>query len=188
MRAVITGLLAVASVACSSSAPNGETREPEDPRPAVVAEPDDEQRLDLPAGCEGLDEQILAVQPTRAMLQARFGAPDSMIATAQPNRHVEGVTDSLFTIFYNGLTVDVHMPGGGSDMPVHVDVEHNRYVAFPRIGIGAAADSVIAALGPPTRREDAALVYDCGEAVEQPVRFALSGGRVSRITIAYYVD
>jgi hypothetical protein len=189
MRACITMFIAAFLGACSSGPQADEPPTPDEARRAVQDEPEDEsRRLALPDGCEGLEDQILVVQPTRAALHARFGAPDSVIGEAQPNRHVEGVTDSIFTVYYPGLVVNLHMPGGGTDLTVHVDVEHNRYLAFPRIGIGAAADSVMAALGPPTQREPATLIYDCGEAVEQPVRFALSDNRVRRILVDYYVD
>ena len=141
----------------------------------------------LPEGCQGLERSLLQTAPTRAELRARFGEPDSIAAVTVPNRHVEGVTDTLFTVHYPALIVSIHTPGGGDDLPSSVQVDDNRYVAFPRIGIGAAADSVIAALGEPTRRDPDGLVYDCGE-VEQPVRFELADGRVRRIAIAYYVD
>jgi hypothetical protein len=142
----------------------------------------------LPAGCEGIESTILQAAATREGLRTRFGEPDSTTLQAVPNRHVEGATDTLFAIYYPGLTSNVHWPEGGADIPDLVTVTDNRYLAFPRIGVGAAADSVIAALGEPTAREADALVYACAMDVEQPVRFELADGRVRRIVIDYYVD
>jgi hypothetical protein len=126
--------------------------------------------------------------PTRERLRNRFGPADSTELTTQPNRHVEGVTDSLFTVYYPRLTVRLHKPGGDEALVSHATVEDNRYLAFPRIGIGAWADSVSAALGPPTERSADRLTYICGMGAEQPVHFELQEGRVARVIIDYYVD
>lgn len=142
----------------------------------------------LPAGCAGLERSLLSFEPDRAGVHAAFGAPDTVIAVTEPNRHAEGVTDTLFTLRYPGLVLDIHKPGGGNDLASGVVVEDNRYLAFPRIGIGASADSVTVLLGTPTARDGVSLIYDCGEEVNQPVRFEVSEGRVRRIVISYYVD
>ena len=142
----------------------------------------------LPAGCAGLERTLLTFEPERAGLRTAFGAPDSVVAHAVPNRHVPGVIDTLFTLRYPGLTVEIHKPGEGHDLAAGVTVEDNRYIAFPRIGIGAPADSVTALLGAPTSRKAQSLIYDCGEEVNQPVTFEVQNGRVQRIVISYYVD
>jgi hypothetical protein len=142
----------------------------------------------LPDGCEGLEYSILRTAPNRAALARTFGEPDSLHADTEPNRHVPDATDSLFTVFYPGITVDIRKPAGG-DMATHVDLRDNRYIAFPAIGVGASATRVAEALGEPTRRTNYSLVYDCGMHVEQPVTFHLDGrGVVDRIAIDYYVD
>ncbi|HEX6308649.1 MAG TPA: hypothetical protein VFZ69_10705 [Longimicrobiales bacterium] len=159
------------------------------PDTAAVAAPFDSARsLALPDGCDELADHILAVQPTREALLAAFGPPDSSASRTQPNRHTPGVTDTLFDVFYPGLQVGIHTPGGGADLPVRVVVGDNRYLAYPRIGIGAPADSVVAVLGEPAPGEEGVLTYNCTMVVDQPVRFLLAGDRVARITIEYYVD
>lgn len=40
----------------------------------------------------------------------------------------------------------------------HVTVTESRFLAYPAVGVGAAADRVIAALGEPTRRMGESLV------------------------------
>jgi hypothetical protein len=187
-RALVLATAAVAAMlsACST----GHEHQPADARDTADAEAEAARAEALPPGCEALEQTLLRFEPTRAALANRVGPPDSMELVTQPNRHVEGVTDSLFTIYYPGLVAGVHKPGGGEDLVSHVSVTDNRYLAFPRIGIGAQQDSVIAALGPPTegRADGSVLTYNCGMGPDQPVTFHLQGGRVSRITIEYYVD
>jgi hypothetical protein len=142
----------------------------------------------LPASCDDLAGSILAADPTRAALLAQYGRPDSTHSETQPNRHAAGVIDSLFDVHYPGLRVSVHKPGGGGDLPSRAEIGDNRYLAYPRIGIGAPADSVVAALGPGADGGADVLTYDCGMGAGQPVRFHLENGRVTRITIDFYVD
>ena len=142
---------------------------------------------DIPS-CDDLANELLRTPITRAALSAEYGAPDSLLATTEPNRHVEGATDSLFTVFYPGLTALLRTPTDARDMVTHVTVSDNRYVAYPRIGIDADAASVTDALGAPHTRDAGSLVYACGEAVEQPVTFHLANGVVRSIDISYYVD
>jgi hypothetical protein len=190
LRGPVALIVMLAAAACSDRDADGTTSDAAVPAPPARAASGGEVAPDgaLPPGCEGLEESIVASVLTRDALQGSFGSPIRMVGTAQPNRHVEGVTDSLFTIEYPGMTVHIHSPGGGGDMATGVEVEDNRYLSYPRIGIGAHEDSVIAALGPPTEHGAEALVYDCGMHTNQPVRFVIHGGRVQRITVDFYVD
>jgi hypothetical protein len=142
----------------------------------------------VPDGCEGLEETILRAAPTRAALAETFGPPDSVHAATEPNRHIPEATDSLFTVFYPGLRVDIRTPPSARDMATHVEIRDNRYIAFPAIGIGAREARLMDALGEPTRRADRSLTWDCCMHVEQPVTFHFADGAVRRIEISYYVD
>jgi hypothetical protein len=124
----------------------------------------------------------------RETVAARFGPPDSTITTVEPNRHVPDAVDSIFTVFYPGLMMSLRTPRGARDMATAVTVQDNRYLAYPHIGMHTPVERVVEVLGEPGRREDDALLYDCGTAVEQPVSFRIEDGRVSRIDISYYVD
>jgi hypothetical protein len=141
-----------------------------------------------PVACEGLEASILAAAPTRAAFRERFGAPDSMAASTEPNRHVEGATDSLFTAFYPGMIASFRTPAGGGDLATTIEITDPRYVRYPALAMGAPAAQVTTVLGEPTRREDDALVYDCALGAEQPVRFLLRDGVVETIRIEFYVD
>jgi hypothetical protein len=183
-------VLATTALAMLSGCTTGQEHQPAEDGDTADARAEASRGEALPAGCEGLAETILRFEHTRANLVRHMGPADTVEATAHPNRHVPGVTDSLFTIHYPGLVAGVHKPGGGEDLVSHVAVTDNRYLAFPRIGIGAQQDSVMAALGLPTegQTDGSALTYNCGMGPDQPVTFHLQDNRVSRITVEYYVD
>lgn len=67
-------------------------------------------------------------------------------------------------------------------------IRDNRFISDVRVGIGATGSEIGRLLGEPTRREAGAMVYDCGDEVEQPVLFELVDGRVRAIRVQYYVD
>lgn len=140
------------------------------------------------ADCEALGVRILRLHPTRAALAEAYGPPDSVRATAEPNRHVPGATDSLFAVHYPGLEVHIRTPAGARDLVSDVVVRDGRYIADPRLGPGADAASVRAALGEPGEQADEQWTYECGTHVENPVTFEFRAGRVAAISIGYYVD
>ena len=142
--------------------------------------------------CATLAETLLRTPATRSALAAAYGAPDSVRATTEPNRHIQGATDSLFAVYYPGLAVMLRTPPAARDLVSHVSVTDDRYLAHRRIGIGATEKAVIATLGEPHDRAEAgettSLTYACGVAVEQPVTFHLRDDAVVRIEASYYVD
>lgn len=149
----------------------------------------DQQSTDLnPISCEGLETSILATESTRKALRRVYGEPDSVLFTTQPNRHVAGGVDSLFGVFYRGLTVSLRVPDRGEDLVEHVVIRDNRFLRYPRIGISASESDLVDQLGPPTWRDSSAIAYDCGTGAEQPVRFHLHSGRVDSVQVHYYVD
>jgi hypothetical protein len=142
----------------------------------------------VPSTCEDLHYRILEVPATRDAFAAAFGQPDSVAASTEPNRHIAGAIDSLFTVHYPGAHLEIRTPPGGRDMATHVRVTDNRYLAYPGIGPGTAAARVQAVLGEPRERAVGYLRYQCGEGAEQPVTFRIAAGRVSAVEIDYYVD
>lgn len=183
-------LTALGLAACAERPPAGELEPGTAPEDAIdtAAALDSARALALPDNCDELADHVLAVHPTREAMLAAYGPPASLTSTTQPNRHNPAVTDTLYEVHYPGLQVSIHTPGGGADLPSGVIVEDNRYLAYPRIGIGAYADTVIAVLGPPHGDDATVLTYNCTMAVDQPVHFDLADGRVRRVRIEYYVD
>lgn len=137
--------------------------------------------------CESFLGDGLRVAPTRAALADEFGAPDSVRAWAEPNRHVPDVTDSLFDVHYAGLFVHIRTPHGGNDMPDLARVTDNRFMQHAGLGIGAPGERLVRVLGEPSERSDTQLRYECSE-VAAPVTFTLARGVVTGIELDYYVD
>lgn len=126
---------------------------------------------------------------TRDSLVRKFGTPDSIGSEVIPNRHVPGVVDTIFTLYYSGLVATVHKPGGGHDMLSAAVISHNRYLRTPVIGV--TATDVAKAYGSPDWSSDSSITYNCvGSciAVEDPVEFIFAGSRVRRVRLSYYVD
>lgn len=144
----------------------------------------------LPSVEELTRQGLLAPGRTRSEIAERLGPPDSTLSRVVPNRHVPGVRDTLFELYYPGLRAGIHHPGGGRDLLASVEVTSDRHLRYPRLGIGAAREEVRAALGPPSEEEGDALTYLCAscQAVEEPVTFFFEDGRVARILFSYYVD
>jgi len=142
----------------------------------------------VPSSCDDLHYEILKAPPTRQAFADAFGPPDSVAASVEPNRHIQGATDSLFTVHYPGAVLEIRTPPDARDMATHVRVTDSRYLAFPGIGPGTPADRVEEVLGEPHERSAGYVRYQCSEAVEQPVTFRISDGRVIAVEIDYYVD
>jgi hypothetical protein len=184
MKRITTLALIVLTAACSPES---------DARPDAAAGDDAGPAAavgDVPADltCETLRESVLRSGTDRDALSNAWGTPESVRVSTEPNRHIEGATDSLLVVRYPGLSVSLRKPPSGRELTSHADVSDNRYLRYPAIGVGADTASVIGALGEPTRRPADGFVYECGMAAAQPITFVIEDGVVRRIDIAYYVD
>jgi hypothetical protein len=144
----------------------------------------------VPTADEFTQHGLLPIGQTRDELRARLGEPLELRSTTVPNRHVEGVTDTLFEVVYPGLVVNIHRPGAvEGEFVSHVDVEDNRYLRFPAVGIGTTRDALERALGPPHERSENEYVYLCETCLgaDEPVIFYFEDDRVRRIRFTYYV-
>lgn len=189
LRTALLGLLGIG--ACSSDEPG--TTERQDATVsearAVASEQlawDSASMAELT--CEDLEREILAAAPNRAALEEAYGEADSMRVATEPNRHVQGATDSLFLVYYPGMVMNLRKPEDGDDLADDVEISDNRYLRYPAIGIGAPIDRVTRALGTPMLRDSGRVIYDCGFGAEQPVTFVLNQGIVRRIIVDYYLD
>jgi hypothetical protein len=129
----------------------------------------------------------------RAELIALLGPPDSMRAHAEPNRHSPERTDTIAQLFYPGLRLEYRVVGQGPtvDLLNLVELEDNRFLAFPELGVGAGRMTILGTLGEPRARTDSTVSYDCGSCLgaENPVVYSFDrDDRVSRVTYTYYVD
>lgn len=153
-------------------------------------------RAAAPAGstpaerCAAFVANGLAVaQRTRTELREEFGAPDTVIARTEPNRHSPGATDSLFTARYPGLTIEIRKPARGGDMAERMTVTYPRHLTYAEPGIGARETRVIELLGEPATRNADRLTYECGAGpVSSPVTFVIENAVVREVVFAFYVD
>lgn len=185
-RTVVIASIAIVAFGCSDRNSESEYSEGS-PSDSAADEPVSGTGVTI-LSCENLETEILGASHSREGFRRTHGSPDSILVWTEPNRHVEGAVDSLFTVYYPGLLASFRRPTGGRDLIVAAGVTSNRYLSDSTIGIGASEAEIVARLGEPTRREDSNLVYECGMEVEQPVTFEIRNGAVFAITVAYYVD
>lgn len=177
------GLLALGvAVACQNTGP--ERRVPADSQDAVTESPrftNDSDALLAPT-----------IRGTsRIGLVSALGRPDSIDANPIPNRHVQGVIDTIVTFHYPDLVATFHRPGGGGEILAGLVVTGNRHLQFP--SIGQMIGDVEAHFGSPDERTDTSFAYlDLGRtevgAGGDGVEFFHAGGRVHRVRFYYYVD
>lgn len=176
----------VSLAACGEAAPP-EGGAPPDPAPAAGQAAGSAP----PPSVEDLTRRgLLPLGGSREEIAATLGPPDSVAFRVVPNRHVPGVRDTLFDLFYPDLRIGIHHPGGGRDLLSSVVVASDRYLRFPRPGIGATREEVREALGAPQEAAGDSLTYLCRACpgAEEPVTFVFEDGRVVRIRFDYYVD
>lgn len=143
--------------------------------------------------CAAYAEQGLRVDArSREAYRAALGEPDSVASETVANRHVPGVTDTIFRWHYPGLTTQIWKPGteGGTDLLDRVEVRSDDHLAWPELGIGTRAERIVQAFGPPMERSEQRIEYACGSGMgaETVVAFLLEGGRVSEVHFDMYVD
>lgn len=141
-------------------------------------------------GCRQFTETGLKLEArSRAGLQAEAGRPINTTVRVEPNRHVADVQDSIIRLEYDGMTVQLRVPGPGGELFEQVAVTDRKWLNFPYFRPGVSAEKVIQAIGEPQRRADNRLIYNCGASeADEPVVFEISEGTVQRIVFNYYVD
>jgi hypothetical protein len=125
-------------------------------------------------------------------LLGRLPAPQRVEAEPVENRHVAGQTDTLRTLHYDGLTLEVYAVAGGREILQEVRVTGDGYETAEGLGVGSTRAAVRGALGEPTRSDGGTLTYDVKTSPDDltpttlTVRF--DGDRVAALTWSYYVD
>ena len=142
----------------------------------------------LPSRDDFLRQGLIPVGDTRAEIVTRLGEPDSLRAEVVRNRHVPGVEDTLFTLFYPQLTARLHRPGGGGDILAGIEVWDDRHLRYPLIG--ATRERVEEAFGAPEHAVGDRLTFACRTCVgaDEPFEVLLEEGRVRSVRFPYYVD
>lgn len=166
--------------------------------PASVPEPgsrgegeavaDSAEVVALPSRTEFVNRGLAVPVDSREDLRSRLGAPDSLAEEVVPNRHVPGVMDTIYTLYYPEVVARIHHPGGGGDLVSMVEVGSNRHLRFPILGL--SVDRVDEAFGRPDEASDSSLVYYCASCVagNDPVEIVFVDGEAKRVRFNYYVD
>jgi hypothetical protein len=140
---------------------------------------------------DDLVEHGLALPEGRAAVIALLGRPDSMSSHPEQNRHVPGVTDSIVQLFYPGLRLKYYVVSEGDrEMLQTAFVTDNRFLRYPRLGVGSTLSDILTVLGKPGDRAPQKITYGCGRCLggDSPVDFHLSGNRVTAVEYSFYVD
>ncbi|MDX1647711.1 MAG: hypothetical protein R3304_11255 [Longimicrobiales bacterium] len=189
----VATLLLAALAACGPAGEPGEEGTP-DPGPGAVPEAPAET-AEAPDPGEAphtwLQRGFVASGTTAEELRQRFGPPDARRASPTPNRHVPDQTDTLVTLEYEGLTVELYSVTGGEDLLQSIVVSSPGILAYDQpVDVGSEWATVTSVLGPPSGRRDGTPFYACEgcPAADAPVYFEVEDGVVRRIRFSYYVD
>jgi hypothetical protein len=130
---------------------------------------------------------------TRAELAAALGPPDSVHSRAVPNRHDATVTDSIVTLFHDGLVAEFHFAGyDGKEILAALQISDDRYLRPDSpVRLGEDEAAVRAALGEPDVADIDFLEYTCEGCLvagHEAVVFVLERGAVRRIDLRCWVD
>lgn len=170
------------------------------PAPDAPAQPDSSHVLQTPPSSPGdsalaqfLTHAITHPGGTREEIMAKLGAPDSISARTVENRHNPEVTDSIFTLHHDGITIGIYRAGyDGKEILGSLQITSDAHLQeSSAIRIGSSAEDVRALLGEPTSSSESELIYECDECLvtgHETLRFELAQGNVRAIHIQYWID
>jgi hypothetical protein len=178
-------LLSVLAAACARTAPDAVEEAPAGVA-SVLAPTDSGLAAFLHGG-------LLDIGGTRSAIAERLGEPDSMTVRAVANRHDPAVTDSVFELYYHGLTAEVYRAGyDGKEMLTGLEIRDERYLTTSSaVRPGTPAAALRVALGEPTDSTDGHIQYVCDECLvsgHETVRFVMNAGVVHAIHVQYWID
>ena len=185
MRPALALLLALA--ACTSDSADA---------PVAEAQPRDADALladaDRPPVAD-LDEILAPRRDDGPFLQ---GLPEPQAVRAEPtaNRYVEGQTDTVRTLAYDGVEIEAYEVAGGRMFVQRVAVTSPAYETSSGLAVGRTRSAIESVLGVPMREDGAVAVYETGEGptpttVEVRYETGADGPeRAARITWRPYVD
>lgn len=158
-------------------------------QPAAAVAPSGDTAVDV----AGLVAVMLA--PPGPDAQQRFldrlPAPRATSVARLVNRHDPRVDDSIETMRYDGVTVEVYHAGAsGRSIPMSVRVE-TALDPVEGLQVGMTEAAIHAVLGVPDERSDDAMryrVFDDPTTAPYEIVIGLDGGRTSSVTWRAYLD
>lgn len=122
----------------------------------------------------------------------RLGEPQRVTREPVENRHVPGQTDTLRTLVFDGLEMEVYAVTGGKEILQEVRVTGEGYETAEGLGVGSSRAAVRDVLGTPARTEGATVTYEIASGPDDPTSTQLhiryDGDRVASMVWSYYVD
>ena len=135
---------------------------------------------------------LLAPGADARALLARLDPPRRTNVEAVANRHVPGQVDTVRTLFYDGLRLEVYEVSGSGAFVQEVEVTGPGYTTAEGVGLGTSRDAVEAAYGPALHTEGDATTYQIGTGADDPAPTMLTvrfkGNVVAALEWALYVD
>lgn len=126
------------------------------------------------------------------VLLDRLGGPERIETEPIENRHVPGQIDTLRTLVFDGLAVEVYAVADGKELLQEIRVTGPGYATADGLGVGSARSAVRDVLGAPVRTEGDRVTYEMPDSPDDPTPVELhiryDGDRVAAMTWSYYVD
>jgi hypothetical protein len=140
-----------------------------------------------------LQDGPIDVGSSRSTVLERLGEPDSLVARAVANRHDPTVTDSVFELYYDGLTAELYRAGyDGKEMLTGIVISDARFMTpLASVRPGSPAADLLAELGEPTESDAGVLRYLCDACLvsgHETVDFTIAGGSIRAIRIQYWIE
>jgi hypothetical protein len=139
-----------------------------------------------------LDRTVERSDDGSLVLLDRLGEPRRVETEPIENRHVPGQIDTLRTLVFDGLAVEVYAVADGKELLQEIRVTGSGYETAEGLGVGSTRPAVREALGEPDRTDGDTVTYELLESPEDPTPTLLhiryDGDRVAAMTWSYYVD
>jgi hypothetical protein len=126
-------------------------------------------------------------------LRERLNEPLRVETEAVPNRHVPGQTDTVRTLVYDGLALELYEVTGGAVFLQEVTVTGEDYETAEGLGVASTRDEVEAVYTNSTSAEPTdegtVVTYERANGPTPVVlRVRYEGDRVAAMTWSFYVD
>lgn len=170
-------LLSVSFVACSERSGPDDGPGQTSIRPGVP----------LPELLDGLHERA-AGQEQLTVLD-RLARPRRVARTPQTNRHDPSQTDTLRTLHYDGLEIEIYeVSASGKELASRLEVTGSGYETAEGLHVGSTREEVVNALGEPDETENGDLIYEHGEPTVTTLRIGMEGSHVAAMEWFFYLD
>ena len=158
-----------------------------DPEPELADVERIEPGVPLPELVDGLTSNKLE-QDQLAILN-RLNRPRRVTRTPERNRHDPSQTDTLRTLHYDGLELEVYeVSTSGKELASRLEVTGSVYETTDGLHVGSTREAVELALGQPSDVDDGALLYQSDDITPMTLRFEMDGSRVEAMTWFFYLD